>query len=124
MWGRVILGEIRPIGQISNDDESREFQIRGKEHIHAPIHVVAAPRLGDDDDDDDDNDDDDKTKEDEVISFIDNYISCSIPNEKAHPKLSSLVKGVQTHDHNTTYRKKKELLVDSVFPGHDLKELW
>lgn len=52
-----------------------------------------------------------------------NYVSCSIPNEKAHPKLSSLVKGVQTHDHNTTYRKKKELLVDSVFPGHDLKEL-
>ena len=61
-----------------------------------------APRL-----DDDDGDDDDETKDDKVISIIDNYRSCSIPNEKAHPKLGSLLKEVQTHDYNTTCRKKK-----------------
>ena len=33
----------------------------------------------------------DITKDDEVIFFIDKYILCSIPDEKAHRKLGSVV---------------------------------
>ena len=32
------------IGQILNFDAQREFQKRGTEHIHAPIHVADAPK--------------------------------------------------------------------------------
>lgn len=44
-------------------------------------------------------DEDDETKDNEMGSFIDKYTSCSIPNNKAHLKLSSLVEEVQTHHH-------------------------
>ena len=53
----------------------RENFKQEKQHIHAPIHVVDAPRL----------DDTDEIKDDEVVSFIDKCISCSMPNEKVHP---------------------------------------
>ena len=49
--------------------------------MHVLIYVGDALRL----------DEDDETKDDEVVSFIDKYI-CPIPNEKAHPKLNSLIK--------------------------------
>ena len=79
--GKVIFGGMYQIGQISNYDERRGFQNRGTEHMHVLIYVGDALRL----------DEDDETKDDEVVSFIDKYI-CPIPNEKAHPKLNSLIK--------------------------------
>ena len=63
------------IGQILNYDERREFQNGGTEHIYSPIHIVDALGL----------DEDDERKDDEVVFFIDKYISCLILNEKAYP---------------------------------------
>ena len=48
---------MHPIGQILNFDDRREFQNRGTEHMHAPIHVVDAPKI----------DENDKSKDDEVV---------------------------------------------------------
>lgn len=62
---------MHPVGQILIDDEKREFQNRGTEHIHPPVRVIDAPRLAEND----------KTKIDEVGSFIDKCISCSVPNK-------------------------------------------
>ena len=56
---------------------------------------IDAPRL----------DEDYETKDCEVFYFIGKYILCSVPIEKAHPKLNSLEKVVQTH-HITSYIKK------------------
>ena len=88
---------MHPIGQILNFDDRREFQNRGTEHIHAPIHVVDAPKI----------DENDNEKDGEVVKFIDKYITCSLPDNVEHPELNSLVKKVQTHHHTTTCRKKK-----------------
>ena len=33
------------IGQILNFDDRREFQNRGTERMHAPIHVADAPKI-------------------------------------------------------------------------------
>ena len=97
LWGKVILSGMHPIGQILNYDERREFQNRGTEHIHAPIHIVGAPILDEDNDHNDNN----------VIDFIDKHISCSLPDKDLYPELSSLVKEVQTHHHTKSCRKKK-----------------
>ena len=89
VWGKVILSGMYPIGQIFNFDDRREFQNRGTGHIHAyPTHV-------------------DENEDNEVVEFIDKYITCSLPDDKKYPELNSLVKKVQTHHHTTTCRKKK-----------------
>lgn len=51
-----------PIGHILNYDERREFQNRGTDHIHPPVHIVDALRL----------DEDDETKCEKAVSFINN----------------------------------------------------
>ena len=83
MWGKIVLDKMHPISQILNY-EKRTLQSRVKEHVYIydPISVIDTPRLNEDD----------ETKDGEVGSFLDKYISCSIPNEKANPKLNSLVK--------------------------------
>ena len=45
LWGKVILSGMHPISQILNFDKTREFQNRGTEHMHAPIHIVNAPKI-------------------------------------------------------------------------------
>ena len=46
--------------------------------IHFIIHVIDAPRI----------DENDETKDDEVYSFTNKYISCSILNKKYHTTTS------------------------------------
>ena len=51
VFGTVILSAMHPIGQILNYDDRREFQNRGTEHVHVPIHVMGAPKIDEDSDD-------------------------------------------------------------------------
>ena len=94
---------MHPIGQILNFDDRREFQNRGTELMHAPIHIVV----------DEKNEDKklrtkiDKNEDSEVVKFIDKYITCALPDETKFPEMSNLVKKLQTHHHTTTCRKKK-----------------
>ena len=62
------------------------------------IHVIGAPKIDEDDDKD-------------VIKFVDQYITCSIPVEK-YSKLNGLVKKMKTHHGTTTCQKRKVLHVD------------
>ena len=48
---------MHPIGQMLNFDDRREFQNRGTEHMHAPIHIDA-PKI-------------DEIEDSEVSEFID-----------------------------------------------------
>ena len=43
----------------------------------------------------------------ELTAFIDKYITCSIPNEKAYPALNKLTNAVQQHKQTFTCRKRK-----------------
>ena len=70
--GKVILNGIHPIGQILNFDSQREFQNRGTEHIHAPIHVV------------------DAQKDSEVVEFTAKYTTCALTDETKYPEMSNL----------------------------------
>ena len=69
LWDKVILSGMHPIGQILNFDNRKEFQNRGTEHMHAPFHVVDAPKI-------------DENNNSEVMKFIDKYITCALPDEE------------------------------------------
>ena len=64
------------------------------EHMHAPIHIVDAPKI-------------DENEDSEVVEFIDKYITCALPDATKYPEMSNLVKEVPTHHHTATCRKKK-----------------
>ena len=62
--------------------------------MHAPIHIVDAPKI-------DDNNDS------EVMEVIDKYIKCALPDKEKYPEMNKLVRKQQTHHDTTTGRKKK-----------------
>ena len=75
LWGKDILSGMHPIGQILNFDELRELQNRGAEHMHAPIHIVDAPKI-------------DQNDNSELAEFIDKYSTCAVPDETEYLKLA------------------------------------
>ncbi|XP_077978182.1 uncharacterized protein LOC144433703 [Glandiceps talaboti] len=94
LWKCVILSGIHPIGQILNYDIRKEMQARGTAHFHAAVHVLNAPII-------------DKNTDNDIITFIDKYITCAIPKENNDPVLHGLVISRQTHHHTRTCKKEK-----------------
>ena len=97
LWGKVILSGMHPIGQILNFDDTRDFQNRGTEHMHVPIHIVDAPKI-------------DENNDSKVIEFIDKYITCVLPDEEKYSEMNKLVRKVQTHHHTINCRIKKGVI--------------
>ena len=89
----VIMSQANPIGKVQDYYYRTEFQQRGWPHIHMVVWVENAPRYTED-------------PEDEVIEFIDKYISCEIPPE-SDEQLHEIVTSVQTHTKNHTKSCRK-----------------
>ena len=49
--------------------------------MHAPIHVVDAPKF-------------DENNDSELIEFIDKYITCALPDAEKYPEINKLVRKV------------------------------
>ncbi|XP_030832522.1 uncharacterized protein LOC115920595 [Strongylocentrotus purpuratus] len=81
---RVILSPAAPIGKVVDSFWRVEYQARGSPHIHALFWVENAPQLGID-------------KDDDVVQFVDKYISCQKPDEKEDRELHEIVSKVQQH---------------------------
>ena len=95
LWGKIILSGMQPICQILNVDDQKEFQYRGTEHMHAPIHIADAPKIYENEDS-------------EMVEFIDKSITCVLPDETKYPEMSNSVKKVQTNHYTTTWCRKKK----------------
>ena len=80
-----------PIGCITEYVIRIEFQARGSPHAHTLFWIKDAPKLGYSDDTD-------------VKSFIDNYVSCSLP--ETDKQLRDLVESLQVHRHSQSCRRK------------------
>ena len=87
----VLKSNAHPLGKIVDYVIRIEFQARGSPHAHTLIWVKDAPKL------------DDQTDED-VCNFIDQHVSCELPNDD--PVLETMVRRVQTHTHSSYCRKK------------------
>ncbi|KAL6484152.1 hypothetical protein MHYP_G00061970 [Metynnis hypsauchen] len=90
----LILSPAQPIGEVVDMFYRVEFQARGSGHIHCLFWIKDAPEYGKDDDC-------------TVTAFIDNYISCQLPDEQTDPELHNIVKDVQSHSRNHTKSCKK-----------------
>lgn len=73
-------------------------------HFHLATHILDAPRL-------------DEASNEEVVQFVDKYVSCCLPDEETQNDLYKLVTELNTHKHTKTC-KNMDLNVDLAFLGH------
>ena len=82
----------KPLGEIADYAIRIEFQARGSPHAHCVIWVKDAPEYGVDHDN-------------KVCDFIDQYVSCELPNQDS--KLRELVLLLQQHKHSSYCKRNK-----------------
>ena len=80
-----------PIGCVTEYVIRIEFQARGSPHAHTLFWIKDAPKLG-------------YSAEEDVKTFIDNYVSCSLPD--SDEELRNLVESLQVHWHSQSCRRK------------------
>ncbi|MCG8622659.1 MAG: helitron helicase-like domain-containing protein, partial [Proteobacteria bacterium] len=80
-----------PIGCVTEYVIRIEFQARGSPHAHSLYWIKDAPKIG-------------YSNDKDVKSFIDNYVSCSLP--ECDEQLRNLVEGLQVHRHSQSCRRK------------------
>lgn len=61
-------------------------------HFHLATHILDAPRL-------------DEASNEEVVQFVDKYVSCCLPDEETQNDLYKLVTELNTHKHTKTCKK-------------------
>ncbi|XP_042601481.1 uncharacterized protein LOC122140744 [Cyprinus carpio] len=90
----VLMSSSHPIGKIKDYFYRVEFQQRGSPHVHCLFWIENAPII-------------DKNTDEEVIQFIDKYVTCELPSQD--DSLLDTVTSVQQHSkrHSKTCKKKK-----------------
>lgn len=90
----VLMSPMHPIGKIKDYFYRVEFQQRGSPHVHCLFWVEDAPII-------------DKNKDEEVVQFIDKYVTCELPSDD--DTLLDTVTSVQQHSkrHSKTCEKNK-----------------
>ncbi|PIK54244.1 hypothetical protein BSL78_08871 [Apostichopus japonicus] len=92
-----LYSSYHPIGEIIDHFYRVEFQQRGSPHIHMLVWVKDSPLYG-------------NAAPTEVTSFIDQYVSCNIPDT-----VNQTV-NLQSHSHAKTCRKKRQGVCRFGFP--------
>ena len=80
-----------PIGCVTEYVIRIEFQAWGSPHAHTLFWIKDAPKLG-------------YSNDEDVKSFIDNYVTCSLPD--CDEELRNLVESLQVHCHSQSCRRK------------------
>ena len=75
----MLQGPAHPLGKIKDYFYRVEFQARGAPHVHFLFWIEEAQRLS-------------THSNEQVISFMDRYVSGTLPNECEEPELYELVK--------------------------------
>lgn len=84
----VLRSDVMPIGEITDYFYRVEFQQRGSPHIHGLFWIRDAPQYG-------------KSSEEEVVNFVDKYVTCQNDKSIAMEDLVNL----QIHRHAKTCKK-------------------
>ena len=95
LFNEVLLkGQV--LGKITHFFWKKEYQARGAPHYHMVVWIDGAPIVGVDD-------------PDIVTSFIDDRITCKLPNKDDNPTLHKLVTKYNTHVCNNYCRRVKKV---------------
>ncbi|XP_071810912.1 uncharacterized protein [Apostichopus japonicus] len=95
----VLKSNLHPIGKIVDSFVRIEFQHRGSPHAHILFWIENAPSVN-------------SSTSEEIISFVDKYISCS---NVVDPDLADLLK-LQIHKHSRSCRKGGKPICRFGFP--------
>ncbi|CAG2247064.1 unnamed protein product [Mytilus edulis] len=90
----ILMSPAQPIGKIVDFFFRTEFQQRGSPHIHCLVWIDGAPKLNQDSDKD-------------ICRFVDQHITCQLPDKDKNPKLYEIVTSVQMHSKSHTKSCKK-----------------
>ena len=86
----AIMSNAKPLGEVVDYAIRIEFQARGSPHAHTLLWVKDAPQLN-------------VQTDDEVCQFVQDHISCQIPEEDNEKEL---ILKLQNHSHSSYCRKK------------------
>ena len=89
----LLQGEV--LGEVTHYFWKKEYQSRGAPHYHVLLWIKDAPVIGVD-------------SEHAITEWIDNRITCHIPNEEVSPELYRLVTKYQLHKCSNYCRRKKK----------------
>ncbi|XP_060571765.1 uncharacterized protein LOC132729947 [Ruditapes philippinarum] len=87
---KLIIQKNKALGNVTDFFIRTEFQQRGSPHVHCVLWVKDAPMAG-------------EQSEEEVCSFVDQYIHCTLPHND--DQLLNLVSTLQKHSHTRSCRK-------------------
>ena len=91
----IVIKKGRVLGEVEHFCYKKEYQARGAPHYHALVWIRNAPVVG-------------VSKEEEVVKFINERITCHIPDKDSCPELHQLVISYQIHKcSNYCTRKRK-----------------
>ena len=99
-FNKIIING-RVLGQVDQFYWKKEYQARGAPHYHALVWICNAPVIG-------------VSKEEDVIKFIDDRITCHIPKKDSCPELYNLVTKYQMHK-CSNYCKRKRKFSSNTF---------
>ena len=83
------------LGAISHFFWKKEYQARGAPHYHAVVWIDGAPIIG-------------KSDTSIVLDWVQERITCRIPDETTNPELSKLVKKYQLHKCSAYCKRKRK----------------
>ena len=86
----------KALGDVTHHFYKKEYQARGAPHYHILLWIDGVPVAGTDDDD-------------VVLQWIQERITCRIPEEDSNPELHHLVTKYQRHKCNNYCRRRKRV---------------
>ena len=90
----IVKGQV--LGKVAQFYWKKEYQARGAPHYHVLLWIEGAPVIGED-------------KPEHVITWIQERITCHIPNEKSNPELHRLVTRYQMHKCSNYCRRRRKV---------------
>ena len=90
----IVKGQV--LGKVAQFYWKKEYQARGAPHYHVLLWIEGAPIIG-------------ESKPERVITWIEERITCHIPNEKSNPELYRLVTRYQMHKCSNYCRRRRKV---------------
>ena len=103
-FNEFLKSPAKPLGEVEDYGIRIEFQARGSPHAHCVLWIKDAPKY-------------DENSSEDVCKFIDQYITCSIPEVEG--KLKELVLQLQNHRHSSYCKRNNSCRFGFPHPPSD-----
>ena len=86
---------LAPISDVSHHFIKKEYQARGAPHFHMVLWIQDAPTIGND-------------HPDQIANWVEERITCRIPDQERNPELHKLVTKYQMHKCSSYCKRRKK----------------